>query len=181
MSLHSSAYDRQLSYALDLFPYETPNTAQSRIMQNIVALEDHQQLFLESPTGSGKSIASLTSLLARLQEDEKIIIFTRTVSQMEPILREWGRIFSYKQVVNGTAPLILPMLGKARLCKQLPILQKYAVELEVHPQSVHVLCKSLPCQLHPDFDNDGMYQVKRGKMKLEKMLPAPPEKCPCRD
>jgi len=169
MSISSSAYDEKLSYAFKLFPYETPNRAQNRIMQQIIALDDHEQIFLESPTGSGKSIASLTSLLARIQTDEKIIVFTRTVSQMEPILREWGRIYKFDDVIADKAPLILPMLGKSRLCKQLPILRKNMIKLEVAAQSVHVLCKSLPCMLHPSVDTEGMYAVKSGKYRLKKI------------
>ncbi|MHA2504518.1 MAG: DEAD/DEAH box helicase, partial [Candidatus Kariarchaeaceae archaeon] len=169
MSVYRSSYDEKLSKAMKLFPYESPNTAQNKIIQQILALNNHQQIFIESPTGSGKSIASLTALLTRLKDKEKIIIFTRTVSQMEPILREWGRIYSYHQVLQDEAPLILPMLGKSRLCKQLPVLRRNKLELEVHPQSVHVLCKTLPCMLHPEFDESGNYQVRSGKHKLKKM------------
>ena len=140
--------------AMEIFPYEKPNEHQFQIISKITQMPQKGSLLIESPTGSGKTIASMAAIMARLQEHEKLIIVTRTVSQMEAMLREWGRIINgqgefstFRQRVDGgLVPLIVPMLGKARLCKQLPVLEK---TMGFPKSAVHVLCQSLPCDLYP--------------------------------
>ena len=144
-------FNENYSRALKLFPYEQPNQHQYQIISRILQLKDRGTLLLEAPTGSGKTIASLASLLARRRDGEKIVIIVRTVSQMEPVMREWGRIIGgydgfREKYSQDEDIMILPVMGKARLCKQLPFLRQH---MKFSNQAVHFLCKSLPCQLYP--------------------------------
>ncbi|MHA2172694.1 MAG: helicase C-terminal domain-containing protein, partial [Candidatus Kariarchaeaceae archaeon] len=132
-------------------PYDQPNQHQFQIISRILQLKERGTLLLDAPTGSGKTIASLSSLLARRKKGEKIVIIVRTVSQMEPVMREWGRIIGGYQGFRdkydrGEDIMIQPVIGKARLCKQLPIIQQ---DMKFSSQAVHFLCKSLPCPLIP--------------------------------
>jgi DNA excision repair protein ERCC-2 len=144
-------FNENYARAMNLFPYEQPNQHQYQIISRILQLKDKGSLLLEAPTGSGKTIASLASLLARRKEGEKIFIIVRTVSQMEPVMREWGRIVGgyngfREKLDQGEDIMILPVIGKARLCKQLPFVRQ---QMNFSAQAVHFLCKSLPCQLFP--------------------------------
>ncbi|MCE7734433.1 MAG: DEAD/DEAH box helicase family protein [Candidatus Heimdallarchaeota archaeon] len=145
-------FNENYARAMDLFPYEQPNQHQYQIISRILQLKEKGALLLEAPTGSGKTIASLASLLARRNDGEKIVVIVRTVSQMEPIMREWGRIVGgfegfKKGIANDEDNMILPVMGKARLCKQLPFIRQH---MKFSSQAVHFLCKSLPCQLLPN-------------------------------
>ncbi|MHA2027982.1 MAG: DEAD/DEAH box helicase family protein, partial [Candidatus Kariarchaeaceae archaeon] len=73
-------FNENYARAMNLFPYEQPNQHQYQIISRILQLKDKGSLLLEAPTGSGKTIASLASLLARRKEGEKIFIIVRTVS-----------------------------------------------------------------------------------------------------
>lgn len=144
-------FNENYAIAMDLFPYDQSNQHQYQIISRILQLKEKGALLLEAPTGSGKTIASLTSLLARRNDGEKIMVIVRTVSQMEPIMREWGRIVGgfdgfKKSLANDEDIMILPVMGKARLCKQLPFIRQH---MNFSSQAVHFLCKSLPCKLLP--------------------------------
>lgn len=167
MSIYESSFTTNFAKAKELFPYTQWNDQQFQIIQQILALDEGDGLLIQSPTGSGKSVASLTALLSRRTEDQKIFVFTRTVSQMEPILREWGRMYSYETVMNDKAPLIVPLLGKGRTCKQMAVIQKSSLKLDFPMQSVHLLCKSLPCKLHPEHPENDTYNVRAGMHQLK--------------
>lgn len=154
-------YNTLLSRSLELFPYDEPNEQQIQIMRRAAQLnKTNEILMINSATGSGKTAASLTALMARRTEKQKIVVFTRTVSQMEPILREWARIVGgYDAVKNRDTPLIMPLLGKPRLCKILPRLK----EKGGFPNSgVNLLCKANPCVYYP-----GIF----GKIENSKAIP----------
>jgi DNA excision repair protein ERCC-2 len=91
------------------FPYQaTPD--QFQIIYHILKLQPQEKLMTHAPTGSGKSIASLTALFIKKKPYQKIIIFVRTIAQMEPWLREWSSISRTSKTT------ILPILGKNRMC-----------------------------------------------------------------
>ncbi len=156
-------YNELLAHSLDIFPYEEPNQQQLQIIRKCAQMIDHNILMINSSTGSGKTAASLSALMARRKPNQKIIIFTRTISQMEPVLREWARIVGgYDKIKNIDTPRIMPLLGKSRLCKILPRLQ----QKEDFPSSgVNILCKSTKCKLLPD----PFARRKRPRWILEKM------------
>ncbi|KKL66138.1 hypothetical protein LCGC14_2147980, partial [marine sediment metagenome] len=144
-------FNENYARAMKLFPYDQPNQHQYQIISRILQLKEKGVLLLEAPTGSGKTIASLASLLARRRDGEKIIVIVRTVSQMEPVMREWGRVVGgydgFREKYNQDEDImILPVMGKARLCKQLPYLRQH---MKFSDMAVHFLCKSLPCKLFP--------------------------------
>jgi len=105
----------------DYFPYEEYRPGQLKIINQIQDMEDHNALVIHADTGSGKTIAMLSALLRRKQADEKIIIFVKTINQINPILREWQAIARFRQSVMDGNPIeemmIMPLLGRDRLCK----------------------------------------------------------------
>jgi len=167
-----------LDKIMKLFPYNKPNTQQGEIISAISDLGDQEHLLIQAATGAGKTIATLASVLAKLKSREKLIFFTRTISQFEPVIREWGRLVGgyaglQKSVLeNGSPPLILPMVGKAKLCKQLPIIQKNGT---FDSQAVHILCKSIDCQLFPGYggrkeDNKNAATIKKRLRTIDFVL-----------
>ncbi len=101
-------FNENYSRAMNLFPYDQPNQHQNQIISRILQLKDKGALLLEAPTGSGKTIASLSSLLVRRNDGERIMVIVRNVSQTEPIIREWGRIVGgfegYKKGITNRTP-----------------------------------------------------------------------------
>ncbi|MCY3411769.1 MAG: DEAD/DEAH box helicase family protein [Candidatus Heimdallarchaeota archaeon] len=139
-------YNELLEDTLNYFPYDEPNPQQLQIIRKCAQMIDRNILMINSSTGSGKTAAVLASLLARKTDKQRIVIFTRTISQMEPILREWARIVGgYENIKQEHSPKILPMLGKARLCKVLPRLRSSGFP----DVGVNILCKATSCKLYP--------------------------------
>ncbi|MHA2404796.1 MAG: helicase C-terminal domain-containing protein, partial [Candidatus Kariarchaeaceae archaeon] len=144
-------YNEMLAKAQQLFPYEKPNNQQQQIINKILSVKSPGALMIDAATGSGKTAATLSSLMARVTERQKIVVITRTISQMEPILREWARIIGgYKGVQDENAMFILPLLGKAKLCQQHKVINTVGKGGTIDQRAVHQLCKTLPCKLHPD-------------------------------
>ncbi|MDH5402432.1 MAG: DEAD/DEAH box helicase family protein [Candidatus Heimdallarchaeota archaeon] len=155
----SRSFDEIFLYAKNLFPYDNWNKQQLSIINSILALKVKEKLFIEAATGSGKTIATLTALLAKKRDHQKILIFTRTVSQMEAFLREWGRIYPYNKLDIST-PKILPLLGKRKTCTKVHLAQ-------LKPNhSIDLACNS--CLLHPD--NPNRMQIKNNSRYKLKML-----------
>ncbi|MCH8907897.1 MAG: DEAD/DEAH box helicase family protein [Candidatus Heimdallarchaeota archaeon] len=155
LSIMEQAYDfnTALTKTIKMFPYARPNSQQVQIINAILELKEKGILLVEASTGSGKTIASLSALLSRRQYDEKIIVITRTISQMEPVVKEWSKIVGgFEGLKEGGKPLILPILGKAKLCKQLPYVQQ-ATNFDA--KAVHMLCKSMECKLYPFSKSHG--------------------------
>ena len=93
---------------LTYFPYEKPTHDQQKIFASIL---NHQASLINLPTGTGKTIASLASLLEAWNPSEKIFIFVHTINQIDPILREWSRIRKIHPHLR-----ILPYLGRGIQC-----------------------------------------------------------------
>lgn len=90
------------------FPYPSYRQGQKEIADTI---QEHSIVVIEAATGSGKTIASLASLLEKRQEDERIVVVVRTINQMNPVLREWAQL----QKHTDEEITILPLLGRSRL------------------------------------------------------------------
>lgn len=156
-------YNELLASTLEKFPYDEPNKQQLQIMRKCAQMSEKNILMINSSTGSGKTAASLAALMSRRLPNQKIVILTRTISQMEPILREWARIVGgYEAVKNLETPRIMPILGKARLCKLLPKLQQ---KQEFPASGVNILCKSADCKLYPK----NIFVQRKARYILEKM------------
>ncbi|OLS16790.1 MAG: ATP-dependent DNA helicase [Candidatus Heimdallarchaeota archaeon LC_2] len=105
----------------EIFPYDQVRDEQAEIIEKIIKLNFHKNgsnaMIYQSPTGTGKTIAALASLMVIKKKKEKIIILTKTIAQIEPILREWKIICSKMGLDSISNYPILPVLGKNRICK----------------------------------------------------------------
>ncbi|OLS23149.1 MAG: ATP-dependent DNA helicase [Candidatus Heimdallarchaeota archaeon LC_2] len=104
-----------------IFPYDQYKDSQAIIISSILELPPNGKIMIEAETGSGKTIATLSALLARKKPDQIIIIFVKTINQFNAILREWQRIEnkikSQNEVISQTPKfLIISLLGKKRIC-----------------------------------------------------------------
>ncbi|MHA2171098.1 MAG: helicase C-terminal domain-containing protein [Candidatus Kariarchaeaceae archaeon] len=163
-------YNEMLAKAQELFPYEKPNNQQQQIINKILSVKSPGALMVHAATGSGKTAAALSSLLARVGEKQKIVVITRTISQMEPILREWSRIVGgYQGLRDDNSIHILPMLGKAKLCQQLQVINSSSKGGQIDNQAVHQLCKTLPCRLDPDHPEYN-FKNQKNEFNLLKLL-----------
>jgi Rad3-related DNA helicase len=101
------------------FPYEDYKANQKQIEQTILH-SNNQPVCIEAGTGIGKSVVSLSSLLTiRAQQSGRsgpIFVFVKTLNQIEAFFREWKRIAAHTQQQQGRIPLIMPYLGRTRLC-----------------------------------------------------------------
>lgn len=95
---------------------------------------------------SSEKTTPLTALMDRRKEHQKIVIFTRA-SKMDSLVKEWVRIIGGKDGLTelGT-PMILPVFGKPRLCKIIPLMKKEKLD----PCATYMLCKSFLCRYKPD-------------------------------
>ena len=91
-----------------LFPYEHPYQAQIAIMANSArAFSEQKNALLESPTGTGKSLALLASSLAfqdtclkksETGESPKIYYSSRTHSQLKQVVSEYKKLVYHPQM-----------------------------------------------------------------------------------
>ena len=120
MNSTDSTYDVDImgnnENGFELFPYQEFKPSQEKIMREITSLSEQQTILIEAATGSGKTIASLTSLLTRKKPEQKIMVFVKTITQMDPLLREWEKIVNNLSLDAIDEFSILPVLGKNRLC-----------------------------------------------------------------
>lgn len=94
---------------MSLFPYDKPRPFQDELIQRIYTAD---KLLCNAPTGVGKSISALCGFLADREEDEKIIILTRTKSQADIFLKETARISRH----TGIQYLAVQLRSKQELC-----------------------------------------------------------------
>ncbi|MEE9474200.1 MAG: ATP-dependent DNA helicase [Candidatus Hydrothermarchaeaceae archaeon] len=78
---------------MSLFPYK-PRPFQDEIISRIYTSD---RLLLSAPTGIGKSVSALCGFLADKEEDEKIIVLTRTKSQARIYQEEMAAISKHLQ------------------------------------------------------------------------------------
>lgn len=72
-----------------IFPYEYPRLAQIEIWSVLRELEKNKAIFIEAPTGVGKTSAILSYLLEKY---DRVLWFCYTHRQQEVVLKEAGRI-----------------------------------------------------------------------------------------
>ena len=74
---------------LPFFPYE-PRDMQAEIVSDLTkALDQGKHIVIESGTGTGKTIVSLSSALAHaIPRKKKILYITRTITQSDQVMKE---------------------------------------------------------------------------------------------
>lgn len=127
------------------FPYSEFKDGQDKILESI--FNGNNPIIVEAGTGSGKTIASLCGLLEKRKKDEKIIVFVRTINQMNPIIKEWAAIKNHtKEQLT-----ILPLLGKSRLSSIVHVISKNTIirsNKEIYGYKKKKLLKKLKSKNH---------------------------------
>lgn len=105
----------------DIFPYLNYRKEQFSIITAIQKVS-HKTLLIDAETGSGKTAAVLSAILSRKEKDERILIFTKMLGQMDAWFRELGLINDYNRKVGQNIYSLVPMVGKTNIC---PLVTKF--------------------------------------------------------
>lgn len=118
---------------LELFPYE-PREIQKRIIADIYdAVSSGKHIVIESGTGTGKTIVSLSGVLRHaLKYNKKVIYLTRTISQGNQVMRELKAINTIVKVFGMT------LTGRNKSC---PLLDELSPKEQIHPSVLATLCE----------------------------------------
>ncbi len=140
----------------EIFPYQEFKKAQSEAIRLIWR---HKRLMLHAPTGFGKTIVSLASLIPKIRHEEKqLIILTRTKTQIfssvmkeiKTLAQTGNEFFKYLKVV--------PLVSKEDLCinKEIPRFYQnvchdikcryYKTAKEIENDELPVLLEQLPVE-----------------------------------
>ena len=87
---------------LPFFPYE-PRDMQADIVKDLTdALDQGKHIVIESGTGTGKTIVSLSAALAHaISRHKKVLYITRTITQSDQVMKEL-RAISKLRPVSGS-------------------------------------------------------------------------------
>lgn len=118
---------------LELFPYE-PREIQKQIVKDIYdAMESGRHIVIESGTGTGKTIVSLSGVLRHsLRHNKRVIYLTRTISQGNQVMRELKAIGTIQKVYGMT------LTGRNKSC---PLLDTLSPNEALHPSVLANLCE----------------------------------------
>ncbi|TET32608.1 MAG: ATP-dependent DNA helicase [Candidatus Heimdallarchaeota archaeon] len=105
----------------DIFPYLNYRKEQFSII-TAIQKASHNILLIDAETGSGKTAAVLSAILSRKEKDERILIFTKMLGQMDAWFRELGLINDYNRKVGQNIYSLVPMVGKTNIC---PLVTKF--------------------------------------------------------
>lgn len=105
----------------DIFPYLNYRKEQFSII-TAIQKASHKTLLIDAETGSGKTAAVLSAILSRKEKDERILIFTKMLGQMDAWFRELGLINDYNRKVGQNIYSLVPMVGKTNIC---PLVTKF--------------------------------------------------------
>ncbi len=105
----------------DIFPYLNYRKEQFSII-TAIQKASHNTLLIDAETGSGKTAAVLSAILSRKEKDERILIFTKMLGQMDAWFRELGLINDYNRKVEQNIYSLVPMVGKTHIC---PLVTKF--------------------------------------------------------
>ncbi len=99
----------------DIFPY-TPRGEQNELMEFIRnAVSERRHVVIESGTGTGKTICSLTGVLRdQLYHGFKVVYLTRTKSQQKQVMKEMREINKTRKIfavaIQGRSETTCPMM-----------------------------------------------------------------------
>ncbi|MCE7743964.1 MAG: DEAD/DEAH box helicase family protein [Candidatus Heimdallarchaeota archaeon] len=105
----------------DIFPYLNYRKEQFSII-TAIQKASHNTILIDAETGSGKTAAVLSAILSRKEKDERILIFTKMLGQMDAWFRELGLINDYNRKVGQNIYSLIPMVGKTHVC---PLVTKF--------------------------------------------------------
>lgn len=117
---------------MDLFPY-APRPFQKDLVSSIASSVRYRgHLVVESGTGTGKTVCSLTGVLqAALEQDKKVIYLTRTNSQQRQVMLELRKIGQSHPVLG------LGIQGRQSTC---PLIQRDPELRSGSPEELSKLC-----------------------------------------
>ncbi|MHA1586926.1 MAG: DEAD/DEAH box helicase family protein, partial [Candidatus Heimdallarchaeota archaeon] len=95
----------------NIFPYLNYRKEQFSII-TAIQKASHNTILIDAETGSGKTAAVLSAILSRKEKDERILIFTKMLGQMDAWFRELGLINDYNRKVGQNIYSLIPMVGK---------------------------------------------------------------------
>ena len=118
---------------LPCFPY-VPRPIQVQIVKDITkALDEGKHIVLESGTGTGKTIVSLSSAVDHaFRTQKKILYLTRTISQSDQVMRELRAISKIRNVSG------LALTGRGRSCPFLRTMPNYE---KIPPAALSAMCE----------------------------------------
>ena len=118
---------------LPCFPY-VPRPIQVQIVKDITkALDEGKHIVLESGTGTGKTIVSLSSAVDHaFRTQKKILYLTRTISQSDQVMRELRAISKIRNVSG------LALTGRGRSCPFLRTMPNYD---KIPPAALSAMCE----------------------------------------
>jgi len=99
----------------EIFPYPAYRKEQFSII-SAIQNESNKTLLIDAETGSGKTAAVLSAVLSRKQPGERIVIFTKMLSQMDAWFRELGLINDFNKKIGNPSYTMVPLVGKSHIC-----------------------------------------------------------------
>ena len=118
---------------LPFFPYR-PRDMQADIIHDLKeSLDFGRHIVIESGTGTGKTIVSLSAALAHaIPRNKKVLYITRTITQSDQVMKELKAISKFRPVTG------LTITGRGRSCPYLRTLPNYE---NIPPSVLSNLCE----------------------------------------
>jgi len=138
----STKYTKFWERLNEVFPYESYRREQFSII-SAIQKENQKTLMIDAETGSGKTAAVLSAVLSKKEDDERVIIFTKMLGQMDAWLRELGLINDFNRKINQKTYSIIPLVGKKHIC---PLVTK-----KTQKSFSQIGCPLFDCSLNRSF------------------------------
>ena len=142
MPKESTKYTKFWERLNEVFPYESYRREQFSII-SAIQKENQKALMIDAETGSGKTAAVLSAVLSKKEDDERVIIFTKMLGQMDAWLRELGLINDFNRKINQKTYSIIPLVGKKHIC---PLVTK-----KTQKSFSQIGCPLFDCSLNRSF------------------------------
>ncbi|MFX0090411.1 MAG: helicase C-terminal domain-containing protein [Candidatus Hodarchaeota archaeon] len=98
--------------SIDFFPFDSLKPAQGVMLHR---LSKERYVFVQAPTGFGKTAVALSVVLPEILNGKQIIVATRTKNQIFDIYLKWlSRFSAHKKVVNQVT--CVPLIAREDLC-----------------------------------------------------------------
>ncbi|MHA1124752.1 MAG: helicase C-terminal domain-containing protein [Candidatus Heimdallarchaeota archaeon] len=142
MPKESTKYTRFWERLNEVFPYESYRREQFSII-SAIQKENQKIIMIDAETGSGKTAAVLSAVLSKKEDDERVIIFTKMLGQMNAWLRELGLINDFNRKINQHTYSVIPLVGKKHIC---PLVTK-----KTQKSFSQIGCPLFNCSLNRSF------------------------------